>query len=307
VLRRAFGLYAGWAYELVVNGFFAALGVGGFVVVLLSALGHPVAGEEQIPGVVLLIAGPFAALTLTGLLRVLAALFLPAYRVEGRIDQAGELIRDSSRVALHMWHVVIGGHDYSFHVSALVEHARTNLLAAGRQARLRVARDGQVLRLEVDRRQHVTATHELPTPSAPAPLSASERARILRWAMRELGLALGLSVFAAAFLLVSSGMAKLAFGLLLVPGLVWMVAALRVRLTLGRLPVGAPTRLIEGRQKLVVGVLNRRSVGGVPVEDASEKPPSPFAQQVRGRAVTLETPGLASSRTTVVVEWVAEA
>lgn len=306
-LRRAFGLYAAWAYELVVNGFFAALGVGGFVVVLLSALGHPVAGEERIPPVVLLIAGPFAALTLTGLLRLLAALLLPAHRIEGRIDQAGELVHDSSRSAVRSWHVVIGGHDYRFERSILVERAHTNLLAPGRRARLRVARDGQVLRLEVDRHQHVADAHALPPASEPGLLSAGERARVGRWAMRQVGLALGLSALFAAVLLGSDGIVRLLFAAMFVASLVWTVASLRVRLSLGRLAVGTPTILVEGRQHLVVGVLNRRSVGGVPVEDAAEKPPSPLAQLVRGRAVMLDTPGLASARTTLVVEWVAEA
>ncbi len=305
--RRAFGLYAGWAYELVVNAFFAAAGVGGFVVVLLSALGHPLNEHERIPPVVLLIAGPFAAVTLTGLLRLLAALLLPAHRIEGRIEEAGELTHASSRVAIHLWHVVIGGHDYSFGRSELVEHARKSLLAPGRYARLRVARDGQVLRLEVDRRQRVTTTHELPPAMAPAPLSVAERARVERWATRDLGLALGGSVLFAGFLLLMDDSIKLVFAVLFVASLIWTVAALRVRFSLARLSVGAPTFLIEGRQRLVVGTLNRRSVGGVPVEDAAEKPPSPLAQQVRGRAITLSTPGLASSRTTLVVEWVAEA
>jgi len=306
VRRRAFGLYAAWLYALVVRGFFAALGVGGFVVVLLSALGHPVGSDEPVPPVVLLIAGPVAAYTLIDLLRVMAALLLPARRIEGDIDEAGEIAHDSSRISIPMWHVVIGGHDYSFYKGELVAHARTRLLIPGRRARVRVARDGEVLQLEVDRSQHVASSHELPPASRPGVLSADERERVVRWATRELRLAVGVSASIAAILLLVDGEMKLPFAVLFVALLVWAVAALRVRVSLRGLAVGTPTIFVEGRQHLVVGLLNRRSVGGIPVQDAAEKPPSPLAREVRGRAVTLPTPGLASPRTTVVVEWVTE-
>ena len=146
------GLVVGWLYTGLLA---AALGL-----FLFGACGWAVhelwSGKPLSLNLALSLAlGPIGLVALRNMARALGSLLLPPRTSTGVIEEVREVKYSGVRIDYKLLHVTVSGRTFASGRSAVHDRAA---LVVGRPARVQVARDGELVLLEVDRHPARPAT-----------------------------------------------------------------------------------------------------------------------------------------------------